>query len=366
MKVIQVVGARPNFMKLAPLHRAFSNSPIEQKVIHTGQHYDAFMSDIFFEQLQIPRPDFHMGIGSGTHSFQTAKMMIGMEEIFLQEKPDWVIVYGDVNSTLAAALVCAKSNIKICHVEAGLRSYDRTMPEEINRVLTDQVSDLLLTPSIDGNENLMKEGIDPKKVIFVGNIMIDSLFWSLNWIKIHPEVAQPAFELLNKYQLKPNQYILVTLHRPSNVDDSQKLEQIINTLGEISSKTPVLFPVHPRTKKMLENLNLQKFPHLFFETPLGYMDFLYLQQNALALVTDSGGIQEETTALGIPCLTLRENTERPITITHGTNQLIGSDFDKLRFELNEIIHGRGKKGRIPELWDGKTAERIKDFFMKML
>lgn len=366
MKVIHVVGARPNFMKLAPLHRALANTLIEQKVIHTGQHYDAFMSDIFFEQLQIPRPDYHMGIGSGTHSVQTAKMMMGLEEIFLNEKPDWVIVYGDVNSTLAAALVCSKNQIKICHVEAGLRSYDRTMPEEINRIVTDQLSDLLLTPSIDGNENLQKEGIHPSKVILVGNIMIDSLFWSLKWIEKNPQSIQTALNLLNQYQLKPQQYILVTLHRPSNVDEPSKLQLIIQALGEISNHTPVLFPVHPRTKKMLENLNLQNYPHLFFETPLGYMDFLYLQQNALALVTDSGGIQEETTALGIPCLTLRENTERPITITQGTNQLIGNDFSKLSMELNKIIQGKGKKGQIPELWDGKTAERIKDIFMKML
>lgn len=366
MKVIHVVGARPNFMKLAPLHRALTNTPIEQKVIHTGQHYDAFMSDIFFEQLQIPRPDYHMGIGSGTHSVQTAKMMMGLEEIFLNEKPDWVIVYGDVNSTLAAALVCSKNQIKICHVEAGLRSYDRTMPEEINRIVTDQLSDLLLTPSIDGNENLQKEGIHPSKVILVGNIMIDSLFWSLKWIEQNPQSIQTALKLLNQYQLKPQHYILVTLHRPSNVDEPSKLQLIIQALGEISHHTPVLFPVHPRTKKMLENLKIENYPQLFFESPLGYMDFLHLQQNALALVTDSGGIQEETTALGIPCLTLRENTERPITITQGTNQLIGNDFSKLTFELNKIIQGEGKKGKIPELWDGKTAERIKDIFMKML
>ncbi len=366
MKLIHVVGARPNFMKLAPLHRALHDSPIQQKVIHTGQHYDAFMSDIFFEQLQIPRPDFHMGIGSGSHSIQTAKMMIGLEEIFIQEKPDWVIVYGDVNSTLAAALVCAKNYIPICHVEAGLRSYDRSMPEEINRVLTDQVADLLLTPSIDGNENLKKEGIPSKKIIFVGNIMIDSLLWSLKWIEQNPESIQNAIQLCNRYHLKSHKYILVTLHRPSNVDDLNKLQKIIEVLGEISEKTPVLFPVHPRTRKMLEQLSDFQFPQLYFETPLGYMEFLYLQKNALALVTDSGGIQEETTALGIPCLTLRENTERPITITQGTNQLIGNDFDKLRYELNEIIQGRGKKGFIPDLWDGKTAERIKDIFVRML
>jgi UDP-N-acetylglucosamine 2-epimerase (non-hydrolysing) len=366
MKVIQVVGARPNFMKLAPLHRAMSTTPIEQKVIHTGQHYDAFMSDIFFEQLQIPRPEYHLGIGSGTHSVQTAKMMIELEVIFNQERPDWVIVFGDVNSTLAAALVCAKNGIKICHVEAGLRSYDRTMPEEINRIVTDQLSDLLLTPSIDGNQNLEKEGINPEKVILVGNIMIDSLFWSLQWIEKNPNSIKPALDLLNQYQLEPQNFILVTLHRPSNVDDPIKLNKIIEALGEISYQKPVLFPVHPRTKKILETLSFNNYPNLHFETPLGYMDFLYLQKNSLALVTDSGGIQEETTALGIPCLTLRENTERPITITHGTNQLIGNDFDKLKYELKEIIEGRGKKGRIPELWDGNTAKRICDIFMKML
>lgn len=366
MKIVHVVGARPNFMKLAPLYRELRGTSIHQKIIHTGQHYDTFMSDIFFEQLQIPLPDYHLGVGSGTHTYQTAKIMMGLEDIFQEESPDWVIIYGDVNSTLAAALVCAKNQIKIAHVEAGLRSYDRTMPEEINRVLTDQVSDLLLTPSRDANENLMKEGINPQKIIFVGNIMIDSLFWSLEGIEKYPETIQTAFDLLKKYQLEYQKYILVTLHRPSNVDEPEKLERIVRTLGEISQNIPIIFPVHPRTKKMLENLKIENYPQLFLETPLGYLDFLYMQKNALALVTDSGGIQEETTALGIPCLTLRENTERPITITHGTNQLIGNDLEKLRFELNEIIQGRGKKGTIPELWDGKTAERIKDIFIKML
>jgi UDP-N-acetylglucosamine 2-epimerase (non-hydrolysing) len=366
MKVIHVVGARPNFMKLAPLQRALSQTPILQQVIHTGQHYDAFMSDIFFEQLQIPRPDFHLGIGSGTHSVQTAKMMIALEEILVQQKPDWVIVYGDVNSTLAAALVCAKNYIKICHVEAGLRSYDRTMPEEINRIVTDRLSDLLLTPSPDANENLLKEGIIPEKIIFVGNIMIDSLHWSLKWIEKNPHAVHLAQNLMKKYELKTSKFILVTLHRPSNVDDEQKLQKVITTLGEISFQIPVLFPVHPRTQKMLEGLSNAKYPQLYYEQPLGYMDFLYLQQHALALVTDSGGIQEETTALGIPCLTLRENTERPITIAQGTNQLIGNDFEKLKYELQEIVQGRGKKGSIPELWDGKTAERIKEIFLRML
>lgn len=364
MKLVHVVGARPNFMKLAPLYREIKESPIEQKIVHTGQHYDAFMSDIFFEQLQIDKPHYHLGVGSGTHTEQTARTMLALEPVFLQEKPDWVVVYGDVNSTVAAALVCAKNYIKICHVEAGLRSFDRTMPEEINRILTDQLSDLLLTPSPDGNENLLKEGIS-NNVHLVGNIMIDSLVWSLNLLNLNPNLAQNALIVTQQYHLKPKNYLLVTLHRPSNVDDPHKLQNILTSFSQISEKIPILFPIHPRTKKMLSQLSFNPHPNLIFEQPLGYLDFLYLQQNATAIVTDSGGIQEETTYLQIPCLTLRPNTERPITITEGTNMLIGDDLNLLQLELQKILEGKPKKGKIPHFWDGNTAQRIKQIFLNM-
>lgn len=348
MKVLHVIGARPNFMKAAPAISAISRrTALSQVVLHTGQHYDRNMSDIFFEQLGIPHPDINLGIGSGSHAVQTGQMMIAMEPVMLERRPDLVLVYGDINSTAAAALVCAKLGIPLGHVEAGLRSGDRSMPEEVNRLVTDQLADHHFTPSRDGDENLLKEGVDPQKIHFVGNLMIDTLVRQLEFAR-KPDL--PAAQ---------QRYLLVTLHRPSNVDEPQMLERIISTLEKLSEQLPVIFPIHPRTRARLANRNgaLPK-SQLHLVDPLGYLEFLALQRDATAVITDSGGIQEETTYLGIPCLTVRENTERPVTVTVGTNLLIGRDMDRLQSEVENILSGNGKAGSIPELWDGKAGERV--------
>uniref|UniRef100_A0A7C4QQ71 UDP-N-acetylglucosamine 2-epimerase (Non-hydrolyzing) n=1 Tax=Schlesneria paludicola TaxID=360056 RepID=A0A7C4QQ71_9PLAN len=354
MHVLHVVGARPNFMKVAPVLRALRARPgVRQTLLHTGQHYDANMSDIFFQQLDIPAPDVFLGVGSGTHAQQTAQVLVKFEEALLARRPDWVLVYGDVNSTVAAALVCAKLGVPVAHVEAGLRSFDRTMPEEINRVVTDQLADLLLTPSADGDANLLREGIPPQRIHRVGNVMIDTL------VRLLPQARLPALPLT-----KP--FALVTLHRPSNVDDSETLRRILTTLVELSERCQMVFPVHPRTRQRIADLRLP-LPHdhrfLLLE-PLGYVECLALQQHAAAIITDSGGIQEESTYLGVPCLTLRQNTERPITVTEGTNTLIGGDMDRLRRELEQILAGQGKRGRKPALWDGCASERIADVLLR--
>lgn len=349
MKVIHVIGARPNFMKAAPAIAAIATKPrLSQKIIHTGQHYDKNMSDVFFTQLGIPHPDFNLGIGSGTHAVQTAQTMIKLEEVLLAEKPDIVLVYGDINSTVAAALVCAKIGIKIGHVEAGLRSRDRSMPEEVNRLVTDQLADLLFTPSRDGDANLLKEGIPVEKIHFVGNLMIDTLIRQLNFAKM-PMI--PGID---------GKYILVTLHRPSNVDDPDMLGKIIEALGEISKEVSVIFPIHPRTRLRLAGSSFQVsgLKNLHLVDPLGYLEFLALQKNAVAVVTDSGGIQEETTYLGVPCLTVRENTERPVTVEIGTNILVGRDMRLLKSEINQVLNGKSKRGGIPEFWDGKAGDRV--------
>jgi UDP-N-acetylglucosamine 2-epimerase (non-hydrolysing) len=355
---MHIVGARPNFMKLAPLYKEISKSIHSQKVIHTGQHYDALMSDVFFEQLQIPNPDYYLGIGSGSHTQQTAKTMLAVEEILLKDRPDMMIVYGDVNSTLAAALVCCKMQIPIAHVEAGLRSKDRTMPEELNRILTDSVADILLTPSQDGNENLLREGVDAHKIHLVGNIMMDTLVQALDIIEKKPQLLSKSLEVLEAIQHKP--YILSTVHRPSNVDKPDSLQLLFNALSEISSQIDVILPLHPRTKKQLEEANiLQALPDtLHIIEPLGYFDFIYLQKNATCILTDSGGVQEESSYLKTPCLTLRKNTERPITIDKGTNELVGDDYDLLKKRVNDILKKNYKKGEDIPLWDGKTAKRI--------
>jgi UDP-N-acetylglucosamine 2-epimerase (non-hydrolysing) len=357
MKLVHIVGARPNFMKLAPLHRAFGQTQHQQFIVHTGQHYDASMSAIFFEQLSIPKPDVNLGIGSGSHTVQTAQAMMGMEEVFEQIQPDWVIVYGDVNSTLAAALVCAKNQIRIAHVEAGLRSFDRSMPEEINRMLTDRISSLLLTPSEDANQHLLDEGIEPFRIQLVGNIMIDSLVWSLKQLEKYP--SQQAHTLL-KERLGGQPYVLTTLHRPSNVDDPEKLRRLIGSLLEVSHQIQVLFPVHPRTRKQIDSHQLLEgqVSGLHLIDPVGYLDFLVLQQRAMLVITDSGGIQEETTYLQVPCLTVRKNTERPITVEMGSNKLVGEEFESLPQEVTQVLGRKGPKGNIPPLWDGKTADRI--------
>jgi UDP-N-acetylglucosamine 2-epimerase (non-hydrolysing) len=333
-------------MKVAPVMNALkTRKHVVQTLVHTGQHYDANMSDVFFEQLGIPAPDVNLAVGSGTHARQTAEIMTRFEPVLLERKPDLVLVYGDVNSTVATALVCAKLGVRVGHVEAGLRSFDRTMPEEINRLVTDQLADLLFTPSEDGDVNLQKEGIAAEKIFRVGNVMIDSLVKLL-----------PAAQLQNRNGL-PERYALVTLHRPANVDDSIILKRILQSLLEVSHDLSVIFPAHPRTRKRIADFGLHA-DQLQILDPLSYLEFLAMQSRATVVITDSGGIQEETTYLGVPCLTLRENTERPVTVSLGTNVLVGRDPEKLRSELARILAGQAKKGTIPPLWDGHAGARI--------
>jgi len=344
--VFHIVGARPNFMKVAPVMNALkARKHVVQTLVHTGQHYDANMSDVFFEQLGIPAPDVNLAVGSGTHARQTAEIMTRFEPVLLERQPDLVLVYGDVNSTVATALVCAKLGVRVGHVEAGLRSFDRTMPEEINRLVTDQLADLLFTPSEDGDVNLQKEGIPAEKIFRVGNVMIDSL------VKLLPAAQR------QKQNGPPERYALVTLHRPANVDDSIILKRILQSLLEVSHDLSVIFPAHPRTRKRIADFGLHA-DQLQILDPLSYLEFLAMQSRATVVITDSGGIQEETTYLGVPCLTLRENTERPVTVSLGTNVLVGRDPDKLRSELSRILAGQAKKGTIPPLWDGHAGERI--------
>ena len=350
MKVLHVVGARPNFMKAAPVFRALASRGHEQILVHTGQHYDALMSDVFFKGLEIPNPDESLNVGSGSHAQQTASIMSLFEPVVLARRPDIVLVYGDVNSTVAAALVCAKLGIRIGHVESGLRSFDRAMPEEINRLITDQLADMLFTPSTDGDENLAREGIAREKIFFVGNVMIDTL------IRFLPKADEIYPKL--KAELSLNNYGLITLHRPSNVDDESTFLPMLQVLDSLSEKLPLIFPVHPRTRQKWSARLEQCNPNLRIIDPQGYLEFLALQKNAKVVITDSGGIQEETTYLGVPCLTLRENTERPITITSGTNVLIGRDWEKLKHHFQEALEGRDKPKSFPPLWDGKAAERI--------
>jgi len=356
MKILHVVGARPNFMKIAPIMHAMSRYPdrLAQILVHTGQHYDDEMSQVFFDDLGLPQPDVYLGVGSGSHAEQTAKVMLAFEPVLKEQKPDLVLVVGDVNSTLACALVCAKMDVPVAHVEAGLRSFDRTMPEEINRVLTDQIADLLFTTERDADENLRREGVTEEKIHFVGNVMIDTLLR-------HKERAL-ALDVLGEYGLQPQGYALLTLHRPSNVDVPEVLSGILDALAEIQARLPILFPAHPRTVRRVREFGfearLAAMPYLRVTEPLGYLEFLNLMANARLVLTDSGGIQEETTILGVPCLTLRENTERPVTVTQGTNTVVGSDPQRIVAEALAILDGKGKAGRVPELWDGKAAERI--------
>ena len=353
MHILHTVGARPNLMKVAPVLSALRQYPkIKQSLIHTGQHYDTNMSDVFFQQLEIPAPDINMGVGSGSHARQTADIMAGFEPIVLERKPDLVLVYGDVNSTVAAALVCSKLRIKVGHVEAGLRSFDRSMPEEINRLVTDQLADLLFTPSEDGDQNLEREGIPASKVYRVGNVMIDSL------VRLLPVAMEKKLNGL------PDRYVLVTLHRPANVDDDRSLKIILGYLLELNSQVKVVFPVHPRTRKRIADFGID-VSKLDLLEPLPYIEFLSLQRRAMAVVTDSGGIQEETTYLNVPCLTLRSNTERPVTVTIGTNILVGQDGGMLRAELTKILEGKPKQGRVPPLWDGHAGHRIAEILNKL-
>ena len=349
MHFLHVVGARPNFMKAAPLLRALDAHAVRQTLVHSGQHYDRNMSDVFFEQLGIREPDVNLQVGGGSHAQQTAAIMSRFEPVVLDKKPDAVIVYGDVNSTAAVAMVCAKIGVKLVHVEAGLRSFDRTMPEEINRLITDQLADVLLTPSSDGDENLRREGIPDGRVHLVGNIMIDTLVRLLPMAEaLFPRVAA-------EHELE--RFGLVTLHRPSNVDDIERLRPLVAMLDEFAAHLPLIFPVHPRTRQRIDEHGVE-IKRLKLIEPLSYLEFLALQQRATLVITDSGGVQEETTYLGVPCLTVRENTERPVTVTIGTNTLTGFDLELLEREARKIVAGRGKKGARPALWDGKTAERI--------
>ena len=362
LKVINVVGARPNFMKVAPIVEAMCRraSEFAPVVLHTGQHYDERMSDAFFRDLGLPAPDVHLGVGSGSHAQQTALVMQKFEPVVLEHQPDWVLVVGDVNSTLACALVCSKLGIRVAHVEAGLRSRDRAMPEEINRLLTDQLSDLLLTPSEDADSNLLAEGIPAARIRFVGNVMIDSLFKQLK--------SAEQSRVREEHEVAGADYAVVTLHRPSNVDDPGVLGGILSALARIGERLPVIFPIHPRTRKNLEEFGLTKAGErgVRFVEPLGYLDFLRLYSGARLVLTDSGGIQEETTALGIPCLTLRENTERPVTVELGTNRVVGTDPARIVAEAEQVL-ARDKQEeppRVPPLWDGHAAERILDALLK--
>jgi UDP-N-acetylglucosamine 2-epimerase (non-hydrolysing) len=360
MRILHVVGARPNFMKAAAVMAALSQqADLSQVLVHTGQHYDLNMSDVFFRELGMPQPDVNLEVGSGSHAGQTGLIMIRLESVLLGQKPDLVLVYGDVNSTVAAGLVCAKLLVPVGHVEAGLRSFDRTMPEEINRLLTDQIADLLFTPSVDGDANLLKEGVAEEKIYLVGNVMIDTL------VRLLPkaEITDSAIQVLAG-NVEP--YALVTLHRPSNVDKPEVLNKIITTLNEISEDLPVIFPAHPRTRLRISDFGLQVSENgrLNLIDPLAYLDFLSLQKDATLVITDSGGIQEETTFLGVPCLTMRRNTERPITVEMGTNIVVDQDMERLKAEVEYILDGEAKKGAVPPLWDGKAGERIADVIEK--
>ena len=384
MKIISVVGARPNFMKVAPIHKAFiqlgvrndskaqqveelenknlhgekhahiNTQPltINHLICHTGQHYDEKMSKVFFEELELPQPHFYLGVGSGSHAEQTAKVMIEFEKVLINELPDLVIVVGDVNSTIACSLTAVKLGIKVAHVEAGLRSFDRQMPEEINRILTDSIADYLFVTEKSGIENLIKEGIDSSKIFFVGNVMIDSL---INYL---PKIL--TSQIFSKLNIEKGSYSLITLHRPSNVDDKDRLEELISLIYEVSKNQKVVFPIHPRTKNNLQKYDLLKYlnHNIITTDPLGYIDFISLIKHCNFVLTDSGGIQEETTYLGVPCVTLRNTTERPITVEVGTNYLVGEDFSQAKYYINKILAGNHKQGKIPDLWDGKSAERI--------
>ena len=355
MKVLTVAGARPNFIKIAPLMAAYRAHPeIQAVLVHTGQHYDAKMSRLFFDQLRIPRPDVNLEVGSGSHAAQTAEIMRRFEPVVLEQRPDAVVVVGDVNSTVACALVAVKLGVKVVHVEAGLRSFDRTMPEEINRVVTDAISDLLCVSEPSGLGNLRAEGIPEERIAFVGNVMIDTLL-------AHRQAAE-ATTILEGLGLGPGRYVAVTLHRPSNVDDAATLERLLGVLETIARRTVVVFPIHPRTRARLADAGLAAraaaTANLRLIEPLGYLEFIRLMAHARCVLTDSGGIQEETTILKVPCLTLRRNTERPITVEVGTNRLVGDDPQAILAAYAEIEAGRVPQGRLPEKWDGHAAERI--------
>jgi UDP-N-acetylglucosamine 2-epimerase (non-hydrolysing) len=356
MKVLLVGGARPNFMKIAPVYEELKKYPnkFHPLIVHTGQHYNNEMSKVFFDDLELPEPNIYLGVGSASHAVQTAKIMIEFEKVCLAQRPDLVMVVGDVNSTLACSIVASKLYIPVAHVEAGLRSFDRTMPEEINRIVTDALSQFLFTPCEDANENLVKEGIPNEKIFFVGNIMIDALLLNLERID--------NSKILDRLNLNGSDYAVITLHRPSNVDSKEALKEIYDIFVALSKRIKLVYPIHPRARKMIRAYGMEdkffKLKDLMIIEPLRYIDFIKLMKNARFVMTDSGGIQEETTVLGVPCLTMRENTERPITLIEGTNILVGRDKGKIILEVTQILTGKSKPFKIPKFWDGKTAERI--------
>lgn len=359
LKVINVVGARPNFMKMAPIIEAMNRYPekFRHRLVHTGQHYDERMSKSFFADLGMPKPDMDLGVGSGSHAEQTARIMVEFEKVCLEHAPDLVIVVGDVNSTMACAITARKLGIKVAHVEAGLRSRDMSMPEEINRLCTDVLCDYLFTTDHFADENLLAEGVAPEKIFFVGNVMIDTLLK-------HRDLARGQ-GLIERWGLKSGRFATLTLHRPSNVDDPEILRGILEALRTIGKEIPIVFPIHPRTRKMIEQFRLGEYfssgdrPRgLWMTEPLGYLEFLHLNMHAAMVITDSGGLQEETTVLGVPCITLRHNTERPITCEMGTNVIVGNSHDKILQHALKLLQGEVPSGKVPEKWDGKAAERI--------
>jgi UDP-N-acetylglucosamine 2-epimerase (non-hydrolysing) len=360
-KIVVVAGARPNFIKIAHLVRQLKrDKSFESRLVHTGQHYDFEMSEVFFQELEIPKPDVFLGVGSGSHAEQTAKIISAFEKILLSDRPDLVIVAGDVNSTLACSLTAAKLNIKVAHIEAGLRSFDRTMPEEINRIVTDTLSSIHFVSEQSGLDNLRREGIDMKNVHLVGNTMIDPPSYKVKTID--------RSKVLKKLDLKSRDYGVLTLHRPSNVDSPESLDAVFQILESVTKRLPLVYPIHPRTRASLKAHNmLERFSSLnglMITEPLGYVDFIKLVKESRFALTDSGGIQEETTWLRVPCLTMRDTTERPSTITLGTNKLVGTDANEISRSVDQILKGKWKKGRIPKYWDGKTAERIVELLRK--
>ena len=360
MLVMNVVGARPNFMKIAPVVEALRQAGVPQYLVHTGQHYDGKMSRLFFEELGIPVPDVNLEVGSGSQAAQTAEIMRRFEPVLLEAKPDMVVVVGDVNSTMACALVAVKLGIPVAHIEAGLRSLDRSMPEEINRLVTDCISDLLFVSELSGMKNLCNEGVSSDRVHFVGNVMIDTL--------LRHRAAAERSDIRGRLGLNAeDRYALVTLHRPSNVDDPEKLRGLFRALETLSHDLTVVFPMHPRTRKNAVEAGLEReLERLTTTAPLGYLDFLHLMSHAMVVITDSGGIQEETTVLGVPCLTVRENTERPATISEGTNCLVGTNPDAMLRAASQVLHGPRRAGRSPALWDGNAAERIVAILLDVL